>query len=94
MRSKVLFQNLCPNRSEALAEFTLRIIQTAKDSRANGTRFDAGRTFVVHNSMIAPGAFVSVVRFRVNETNSIWTRLNAVSTANAAFCVNQFDATG
>ena len=87
----MFLQNRRRNRCEPFPEFTFRIVQTPEDSCVNRTRLDTGRRFVPLESVVAPGAFVSIPGVGIDEANAVRTGLNTVGAANAAVRVDQFD---
>ena len=80
MRPQMLFEYRGGQRGDDAADFTLRIIQPAKQTCSRGTGLDTGRCLVSLDPMVTPGTFVRVVGFRVDKANIHITGLYVVST--------------
>src|ERR1035441_6543476 len=83
------FENIDPVVGEKLADRTLFIIAIAEDARTDWTDFNTGRQQSLGDAVIAPGAFVGNLLFRIEEPCAVRTGLNTVLATDAIGMVNQ-----
>ena len=91
MRTEMFLENARWYRGKAFAEFTIRVVQSAKNSRPRRTGLDTRRLLVSHDSVVTPIALVRIAGVGIHETNSVWAGLHAVGAANAELRIDEFD---
>lgn len=78
--------------TQHLRDSTVRIFDIAYDARATDAGFHAGREQAGFETVNTKGAFISGLRFMVDESRIIRTGLHAVGAAHAARVVDYHNA--
>ena len=92
VRPQIFLQHVRWYLGKSLSNLALRIIKPPKNARVDRTSLDTRRSFIPHDAVVAPRAFVSISRVVIDEAYSVRASLNAISATDTDFRVNQLHA--